>query len=206
LTGRGPELEKLKSTIASKAPSAHYRSPHIHGYYHGGPEMTDVAEQVLQDVQRRGIRFPTWESLQVSVRSASTGGLMDANLVTNSTPISLLETALQSIFVEKATWKETWESLTKSLVGRLDKEPRDNFRIIGIGPSSNSLVNDEKIGLLPRQLTIIEQFSDYTRNNPADAIAIVGLSVNYPSGKGQEEFWNMLEKGVCTASKVSTLN
>ncbi|KAK0615280.1 hypothetical protein B0T17DRAFT_647009 [Bombardia bombarda] len=198
LTGHGSELEQLKSVILSGARYIHCRTPHIHGYYHGGENMIDVVNQVRWDAERRNVRFPTWESLQISVRSADDGVLMSAK----DDGVSLLETALGCIFVETVNWKKTWSSLTQSLISSPDQDPKTKFRIIGMGPKSGSLVRDTTSVPLPASVTVIEELSEYFRETPPDAIAIVGLSANYPSGKGQEEFWSTLANGVCSLSKI----
>lgn len=203
LSGNGSALEQFKTIVSPQTPSAHFRSPHVHGYYHGGIEMAEVVEQVIRDTQTRGIWFPTWQCMRTSVRSAATGVLMAPS--TEPDGPSLLEVALRSILVDTVTWQQTMNSLTTALATTLDEDPDERFRLIGMGPNASSLVRNAKTAVLPAQVVVIDQFSEHIRENPSDAYAIVGLSVNYPSGNGQEEFWATMESGTSTLSSVCCL-
>lgn len=202
LSGSGPGLEQLKAIVSPQAPSAHFRSPHVHGFYHGGPEMLQVVEQVMKDAESRGIWFPAWQCLQTAVRSAATGALMAPT--DGSESPSLLEVALRSILVDMVAWQLTMSTMTTNLASSLDEDHDKRFRVIGMGPNANALVRDAKKSLLPARVTVIDQFSDYIRETPSDAFAIVGLSVNYPSGKGQDEFWDTMKSATSTVKNVST--
>ncbi|KAK4174323.1 putative polyketide synthase [Triangularia setosa] len=201
LSGSGPSLSQFKTIAASQHPSAHFRSPHVHGYYHGGSESVCLVDQVLQDAGRREITFPTWQCLQTSVRSVATGQLLDPVAAAESGP-SLLEVTLQSIFVETVGWQTTIESLTQSLREGLDKDPDAQFRVIGMGPNAASLVRDMASTMLPSKVSIIDSFGGFALNSPPDSYAIVGLSVNYPKGNGLDEFWETLMKGESTLSTI----
>ncbi|KAK4205573.1 putative polyketide synthase [Triangularia verruculosa] len=201
LSGSGPSLSQFKTIAASQHASAHFRSPHVHGYYHGGSESFCLVDQVLEDVRKREITFPTWQCLQISLRSVATGQLLDPVAAAESGP-SLLEVALQSIFVETVGWQTTLGSLTQSLSEGLDKNPDSQSRVIGMGPNAASLVRDMKSTMLSSKVSIIDSFGEFALSSPPDAYAIVGLSVNYPKGNGLDEFWETIMKGESTLSTI----
>ncbi|KAK0669809.1 putative polyketide synthase [Cercophora samala] len=201
LSGSGPSLSQFKLIAASQHPSAHFRSPHVHGYYHGGAESVCLVDQVLQDVQTREITFPTWQCLQIPLRSVATGQLLDPVAAADRGP-SLLEVALHSIFVETVGWQHTINSLTQSLSERLDKDPDTQYRVVGMGPNASSLVRDLRSNMLSSKVSIIDSFGDFALNSPPESYAIVGLSVNYPKGNGLDEFWETLVKGESTLSTI----
>ncbi|CAP61360.1 uncharacterized protein PODANS_4_40 [Podospora anserina S mat+] len=201
LSGSGPSLSQFKTIAASQHPSAHFRSPHVHGYYHGGAESVCLVNQVLQDVQTREITFPTWQCLQIPLRSVATGQLLDP-IAAAASGSSLLEVVLHSVFVETVGWLYTIGSLTQSLREGLDKDPDTQYRVIGMGPNAGSLVRDLRTSMLTSKVSIIESFGDFALNSPPESYAIVGLSVNYPKGNGLDEFWETLVRGESTLSTI----
>ena len=84
---------------------------------------------------------------------------------------------------------------------------RLHFKVISFGPSSESLFASFISGNLSKNLETIE-LSPFKINgshppstNPND-IAIVGMGVNFPKGKDQEELWATISKGVSAVSDV----
>lgn len=201
VSGQKRRLEKLRSELVE--PAVQCRWAHIHGYYHGGVGLEPLVHQVLQDCTTRSIDFPTWHSLHAPIRSTSTG---DRMIGPDATGVSLLETALRSIFVTKADWTAAQECLSQSVSSILDRDPEADVRVLALGPGSPSLVSNVNVFSDSPRLSIIDNVLDlsaHSTGHSSDAIAIVGLSVNYPGGKGQEEFWDTLAKGISTVSEVS---
>lgn len=157
-----------------------------------------MVKEILGDARRRGIEFVTWESLLVPLRSATNGLRM--TLEPHSQPRSLLETALHSIFVDRVNWKATESHLREFLLNSLDRDSAARFRVLGFGPGSRSLI-DLGMASHPR-LDLVENWADSLAQPAADDVAIVGLSVNYPEGKGHEQFWDLLESGRSTLRDV----
>jgi hypothetical protein len=164
--------------------------------------MVTVVEQILLDAQKRGIEFPTWHSLRVPVRFSNVESRFFSNADTE--PDSLLKTVLRSIFVETVDWETTWERIVQPLSTKLEHGSDDqvSFRIVGMGPNSRSLTHAVRGTPLHPRLAIIDHFPEHEEGAPPEAVAIVGLSVNYPSGKGQEQFWSTLENRFCAVSEV----
>ncbi|KAI1372052.1 hypothetical protein F4677DRAFT_278704 [Hypoxylon crocopeplum] len=196
LTGPDPILEEFRSRIIP--PNIQCRVAHVHGYYHGGTRMEGVVEELLSDIKRRHIDFPTWDMLRAPVRLSTTG----TSMTTGVDCQSLLETAIRSIFVDMCDWKRTREELFDEVVRRLEHDLSARSRIICLGPGARSLVQSTKGVSTHTRLEIIRDLSDLGQEDMSESIAIVGLSVNYPSAKGKEEFWDMLEKGKSAVSEI----
>lgn len=159
--------------------------------------MLAVVDQVKDDVQRRDISFPTWESLHVPLRSTLTGERM----IPESHPLPLLEMALHSIFIDKVDWRATYRELFGHLkqVHCGDSEVR--YRVLGMGPGAESLVaaaTDTPVD----DGTVTGNITEFINEAFTESIAIVGLSMNFPSGKGKEQFWNTLKSGKSAISEV----
>ncbi|KAI1773561.1 hypothetical protein F4818DRAFT_452992 [Hypoxylon cercidicola] len=195
LSGPGPILEEFKSK--SIPPSVQCRRAHVHGYYHGGSGMEGVVTQVLNDVKRRDIDFPTWNSLCAHLRMTTTGD----RTVRGVEYQTLLDTALRSIFVDMCDWNGTRDKLFDEVVRHLGHDSRAQSRIICLGPGTKSLAQSSKGVPTHPRLSIVEDVSDLEQEDMSDSIAIVGLSVNYPSAKGKEQFWDILEKGKSVVSE-----
>ncbi|XXH03671.1 hypothetical protein Hte_010076 [Hypoxylon texense] len=196
LSGPEPILEEFKSKYIP--PSVQCRRAHVHGYYHGGSGMEDVVTQVLNDAKRREIDFPTWNSLLAHLRMTTTGD-RTAKGVKHQT---LLQTSLRSIFVDMCDWSGTRDKLFDEVVQSLDHDSKARSRIICLGPGTKALAQSSKGVLTHPRLSVIEDVSDLKQEDMSDSIAIVGLSVNYPSAKGKEQFWDILEKGKSVVSEI----
>lgn len=163
--------------------------------------MRSTLEATLADAERRCIRFPTWDSLLVPLRSISTGRLMGPHTQSNSG--SLLETILASIFIEKVDWKLADRQLCNFYREMLDRDTAAEVRIIGIGPGSKALGPPSKDFSSHSRLKRVESWSEHLSHLAADDIAIVGFSVNYPGATGVDQFWDLLESGRSMMREVS---
>ncbi|KAI3327546.1 ketoacyl-synt-domain-containing protein [Xylariaceae sp. AK1471] len=191
ISGTGSRLDEIQATLSAR--SIQFRRAQVHGYYHGGCSMNKIVQQVLDDVKRRQIRFPTWESLLASLRSTITGSYM------RQTPNSqsLLKTVLHHIFVDTVDWRTTQQSLSTNL-----KETPDETRIVCLGPGAGSLISyADGFTTIPR-VKLVDNFMHLISSPKDDAIAIVGLSANLPCGNGLEKLWDTLQKGHSTATEI----
>ncbi|KAI1762632.1 hypothetical protein GGR53DRAFT_500984 [Hypoxylon sp. FL1150] len=196
LSGPEPILEEFKSK--SIPPSVQCRWAHVHGYYHGGLGMEEVVTQVLNDVKRRRIDFPTWSSLRTHLRMTTTGDRTTKGVEHQT----LLDMSLRSIFVDMCDWNGTRDKLFDEVVKDLNHDSKARSRIICLGPGTKALAQSSKGVPTHPRLTIIDDVSDLQQEDTSDSIAIVGLSVNYPGAKGKEQFWDILEKGKNVVSEI----
>ncbi|KAL7622053.1 polyketide beta-ketoacyl-synthase [Parahypoxylon ruwenzoriense] len=196
ISGPGSALEDFKTTVIP--PSIQCRLAHVHGYYHGGTRMEDMVERLLSDVKERKIEFPTWDSLYAPLRLSTTGIRMTKGINFQS----LLETVLRSIFVDMCDWKRTRETLFDDVAEKLKHDPDARFRIVCVGPGTRSLVQAARNIAIAESIEIVDDVLRMSRESVTEGIAIVGLSVNYPSAKGLEELWDILENGRCSVSEI----
>lgn len=162
--------------------------------------MESTLQATLADAERRNIDFPSWDSLHVPLRSVSTGTRMNSQTHINS--VSLLETTLRSIFIEKVDWKLAASQLYDFHQAILERDSAAKTRVIGIGPGSKALGHSTK-DLCPHpRLDRIDSWSEHISHAADDDIAIVGLSVNYPGANGVDQLWELLQSGRSMVSEV----
>ncbi|KAF7183364.1 hypothetical protein CNMCM7691_003563 [Aspergillus felis] len=155
----------------------------VHGWYHGGDTTKSVVHMVLQDITRRSISFPAIQSLYIPVRST-----VDGNLMTLPGGVTLAETAVQTILTHTLNWQLTCESLS---LGPLNTE------VHAFGPHSRSLFGTQ----WNNTRVVDHSLPEMPKIPPAD-IAIVGMSVNFPSANNKEALWNNLMKGINTVQTI----
>lgn len=160
--------------------------------------MRDVLEQAMVDVQRCGIDFPDWASLNAPLRSTATGKIFQHE----SGQDSLLQLALENIFIDSVDWKLTWETTTQAYTEKARRSPNSAFRVIGLGPSAKGLLNLSNADCLASGLQVIGQLPDKSEPCVEDDIAIVGLSANFPGEKGLDGFWNTVNEARTCVSEV----
>lgn len=160
--------------------------------------MEEVVTEVLNDVKRREIDFPTWNTLRAHLRMTTTGD-RTAKGVEYQT---LLDTSLRSIFVDVCDWNGTRDKLFDEVVKSLGRDSKARSRILCLGPGSKALAQSSKGVPTHPRLTVVDDVSDLQQEDISDSIAIVGLSVNYPGAKGKEQFWDILEKGKNVVSEI----
>ncbi|KAM5346093.1 hypothetical protein ACJ41O_009098 [Fusarium nematophilum] len=199
VTGPGPRLDTLRSTLLTSAEPGTCRWAHVHGLYHGGDDMKQVSEQVMADASRCDVEFPGWASLHAPVRSTATGQIFQPDDKNSS----LLQQAVDNIFVDSVNWKLTWEAATRAYVDKVRRDTNAIFRVIGLGPSVRSLLNDGKDGLVDSGIRLIAQLPEEMELLlEEDGIAIVGLSANFPGGRGLDRFWNVVNQAQTCVTEV----
>ncbi|RYP12953.1 hypothetical protein DL767_010979 [Monosporascus sp. MG133] len=154
-------------------PPIQCKAAQIHAYYHGGQAMLSTVQQVKSDVKRR-------ES--------------------NSQP--LLDSALCSIFVDRVDWEGTYRALFDDLNQRVSRDSQIEYRVIGVGPGAESLLGAPSDIVVHHNVAIVGNILDFAAEVAADNIAVVGISANYPSGKGVTQFWETLEQGKSAVSEI----
>ncbi|KAL2869077.1 uncharacterized protein BJX67DRAFT_379556 [Aspergillus lucknowensis] len=155
----------------------------VHGWYHGGDTTESVVQSVLQDLTQRSISFPSQQDLHVPVRST-----VDGTLMTVSGENPLAETAVRTILTHRLNWQQTWDALS---LGTLKTE------VHAFGPHSRSF-----FGGRSRNTRVVDHSLPERAKAPHADIAIVGMSVNFPSASNKETLWQNLEKGVNTVQTI----
>ncbi len=200
LSGPHTSLQAIKTYLKTK--SIDCRWAHVHAFYHGGPEMEVLLRQTMTDVERRKISFPTWQSLHAAVRSVTHGGYFRSLSPGSGEQTSILEEALRSIFIETVDWRRASINLANSINTRLQTDSSARHRILGFGPGSRSLTQALGSDLLEPHVQVVDNFAESLALPAPDDIAIVGLSVNFPGGRGQEQLWETLQGAISTVTEV----
>ncbi|AEO59633.1 polyketide synthase [Thermothelomyces thermophilus ATCC 42464] len=209
LSGDAADLQRVKTYLEGR--SIECRWAHIHALYHGGSKSKRAVDATLSDAARRNIAFPGRKSLHASVISAADGAHMgsgsDSAAADPGGPEEtktniLLERALRNIFIDTVDWKGTSAGLRASILDRLEGDSSAAYRIIGVGPGSRSLLDPFRGDSAHPGLGVIDNLAESLAQPAQDDIAIVGLSVNFPGAKGQEQFWQLLASGLSTVAEI----
>ncbi len=177
---------------------------HVHGWYHAGEQFEGVVEEVLQDLRRRSISFRACFGPTKSIRSTMDGSLFEASSAESS---ELLEWIVRHLLVYPVDWSNTADEITSGVGELLAREPATVVKLLSFGPSSGSLFPDFQ-PLDPRiQLLDLSPFKASRKfklpQEHRDSIAIVGMSVNLPKGKGTSELWETLSQGLNAVQEIS---
>lgn len=167
--------------------------------------MQIVVDEVCSDIKSRGISFPRLTDGQKPIRSTVDGTYL---ALCKRDDISFAVAALRLLLVNCVDWRRTMEKMSASVQDHIDNQPTAIVQILSIGPNTNSLLYGVKNNpyLNPR-LQIIEQSPAIKTHKPASSysskdIAIVGVGVDFPQGKGMNELWETLSNGLCTVEEV----
>lgn len=210
LSGYAADLQDVKTYLEGR--SVECRWAHIHALYHGGSKSKRAVEATLSDAARRNIKFPGRKSLHASVISSADGKRMgsasaaaDLSIQEGETTTNiLLEETLRNIFIDAVDWKTATASIKTSILDRLQGDSSATYRIIGLGPGSRSLLDPFRGDSMPSGLSVVDNLAESLAQPAPNDIAIVGLSVNFPGAKGQEQFWQLMENSLSTVAEVTT--
>lgn len=155
--------------------------------------MGVCVKEVLADVATRNIRFPTSGHL-LHLESSLTASIHGSN------QHSLLEVVLRHMLVEVVNWKETWHQLEATTLSTAGNTVP--VRVVLLGPNTASLRMPRSSPKVRNVEIVHGPWVDRAPPPRPDDIAIVGMSVNFPSGNGMEQFWETLKNGKSTVSEV----
>lgn len=176
----------------------------MNAWYHGGEQLEDVVSQVMRDIDDRHINFPSFIDLRTALRSTLDGLAIHTEGLEGNT---LARWVIQHILETPVDWTMVSRGIVSSMQQVLESSPTLHFKVLSFGPSSNSLIAELSDASLSSNLEVIDvspfKFDKFhsTSINPDD-IAIVGMGVDYPKGKGQEELWATISKGLSAVSEV----
>lgn len=200
LSGRPSEVAAFRDFVGSAAVITNL---HIDAWYHGGEQLEGVVSQIIRDIEIRHIDFPSFADLKTTLRStsgiATPAKFPEAN--------SLAEWIIRQILVCTVDWIKISHGVLSSMQKILKSNSTLQFKVLSFGPSSESLFTEFISGTLSTNVETVERSpfkvnkSHTSSTNPND-IAIVGMGVNFPIGKGQEELWVTLSRGLSVVSEV----
>ena len=198
----GPKVD-LSAFRAQAVPDFTTTFAHVHGWYHGGHQLEGVVHEVLEDLRRRAVSFPSYSTLTKPIRSTLDGTLFDP---ANTDTSELLGWLVRHFLIHCVNWSDTAHEIAASVRGLLIQEPATVVKLLSFGPGSGSLFPDFQ-PLDPRiELLDLSPFRASSKSHLScdhqDSIAIVGLSVHLPKGKGTEELWETLSQGLNAVQEI----
>ncbi|RYP90821.1 hypothetical protein DL770_003082 [Monosporascus sp. CRB-9-2] len=113
-----------------------------------------------------------------------------------------LRASLCSIFVDRVDWRGTYRALFDDLNQKVSRDSQIEYRVIGVGPGAEPLLGAPSDIVVHHNVAIVGNILDFAADVAADSIAVVGISANYPSGKGIAQFWETLEQGKSAVSEI----
>ncbi|KAF7557675.1 hypothetical protein G7046_g5967 [Stylonectria norvegica] len=177
---------------------------YVHGWYHGGNQLEPVVQQVLEDLSHRAISFPPCSTSMKPIYSTLDGTLLD-DCTTSADNIA--DWLIRHLLVHCVDWSRTADEIVANVRSLLERKPSAAVSIISFGPSSSSLFPD--IELLDRRVTLSDRSpfkacgkSEVPSSHPPNDIAIVGMSVQFPKGKGTEELWETISQGLNAVQEI----
>lgn len=186
-----PETLAAFSGCISNRCNVHKTS--IDTLYHCPLHESGAREDVIADIARRNIEFPTLKDIKVPLRSTYTGELLyDEGSPTQS---SLVELVVDMIFIQPVRWDLIVAALSKSSLSK------HSVRLLTIG-SGTALGNVTKraFGVDSRIFDVGKGIADAPTQEP---IAIIGMGLNMPGAPNASELWSILERGINTVSQAS---
>jgi Beta-ketoacyl synthase, N-terminal domain len=181
---------------------------HVHAWYHGGEQLESIAESIARDVHERNIGFPTFGDLKRPIRSTVDGILLD---VQKAGATNFAQWVTRHILIYPVDWVKTSRGISTAIHQNLENHSEMKVEVVSFGPSSESLFESIKSQASNPKV----EFSDFSSFKATkqqskstvqeDGVAIVGMGIDFPKGKGQKELWETLSKGVCAVQEVRSL-
>ena len=162
-------------------------------------------ENVLDDLEKHKISFPTFHDLRAPLRSSSDGVLFDKD--TSSTK-GLARWVVQQMLINSVDWPKTSSGIAAALSRVIEGQEGSGPQIVSFGPSSESLFINLKAHSLSHKLqyqdlSIFKASQATSSHHSQDDIAIVGMGIHYPKGHGEDELWDTLSRGLSAVTEVS---
>ena len=208
VSGKPDTLATFQEKYLPRSATLSRHAP-IHTLYHS-PDLLDVKNAVMQDVQRRNIKFPTYSSLHRPLCSPTSGAWLSASQ--QSAASTLAEDVVDMTLLFPVNFDSVIDQVTRDLTAAR----ATSIKLINVGPS-NALSRT-----VARSLTDIRVDSlDWSSGSATDtasvprsmdtevssreAVAIVGMAVKFPGADDASGLWSVLEQGLNTVSEVGLL-
>nr|QTV20414.1 polyketide synthase [Russula virescens] len=186
----------LSSFIATLPETVTVLETSIGTLYHSPAHNGRVCEEVLADLWRRKIRFPTYDDIICPIRSTFTGEVLEANK-----DRSLVRDIVDMILLHQVNWDKVINSVAKSI------PENQTAHLVNVGPGSSLMRSMEK-ALRNGALQVMTHYLSYrdtkvsTPEPARDYIAIIGMAVNMPGAPNASKLWEILEEGINTVMEV----
>ena len=203
VTGPSEELRSFRAWIGSEVT---VKFANVNAWYHGGDQLEDIANEIMEDIDKRQVGFPSTYALQMQLRSSHDGSFANEEESSHS---GLARWVVQHMLIYPFDWPKTSEAIVSTLAPTIVSQ--DDFRpqVLSFGPNSDWLLGAFKYQNLYPKLDMMEMSAFQasktveTSLDHEESIAIVGMATRYPKGHGQEELWDTLYNGAVAVSEVS---
>jgi malonyl CoA-acyl carrier protein transacylase len=198
ISGRPDILASFTATLPA---NVSVQNTTLDALYHCPIHISGARKQVMEDIVRRGIRFPSIADLKAPIRCTSTGKLIHS--ATEST--SLVEMVVDMILVHPVRW----DKIVASVVDALPESAVARLLNVGPGDGVTRVVERAfpkgRVSLLDLSCERDKFIRETSYAAEKAPIAIVGMSVNMPGGGSVSKLWEVLEMGINTISEASRL-
>ncbi|KII86717.1 hypothetical protein PLICRDRAFT_177466 [Plicaturopsis crispa FD-325 SS-3] len=193
ISGRPDTLAAFSKTV----PAATVHETTVDSLYHSPLHVGGLEKEVLEDIDRRNIRFPTMADIEIPLRSSSTGLLIERD----SNSRSLVGLVTSMLLTEPVRWDSVHRQLSGSI-------PRHGvLRLLNIGPGAG-LVRGMARAFPQGQAECVDLTASKApltaplTTPKQEPIAIVGMSVNMPGAPDTAKLWEVIEQGINTVSPI----
>jgi acyl transferase domain-containing protein len=188
----------LDSFIATLPGVISVRETSVGTMYHSLSQNSCVREEVLEDLWRRKIHFPTFSNIICPIRSTFTGETLEANQKG-----SLVQLIVDMILLQPVNWVKVTNAVAHSI------PENGTAHLVNVGPGTGLIRSMEKA--LRRGGSAIHHlvFGDakVAISEPGqDCIAVVGMAVRLPGAPTVSKLWDILEQGTNTLSEVRLIS
>ena len=178
---------------------------YVHAWYHGGEGLESAVLDVVEDIRRQKILFPSSADIKKPVRSTLDGSFLESHKIGDG---SLAVWAIRHLLVHCVDWSKTSQSISETITDVIRNRSDASIQLLSFGPSSEFLLADIKSKVSHSGLELLD-VSPFKPGRPGtaqmpqqDGIAIVGMGIDLPKGKGPQQLWETLSKGVSTVEEV----
>ena len=180
------------------------RFVNVHALYHGGENLHSVVEEVAEDLKAKNITFPSFADLKKPLRSTLDGAFL---MQEGRNSYTLAESLLRVLLVQTVDWSMTSAEIWKAAHESLEHDPSLQIEIESFGPGSTSLLSEIRRRQNNPRMRVMNVSQPPLSPNPKlsgdrDSIAIIGMAVNFPRGKGASALWQTLLKGFSALEEV----
>ncbi|KAG0128102.1 hypothetical protein HOY82DRAFT_623065 [Tuber indicum] len=206
ISGRGDLLARFQVEEVAGTCSSRFTS--VHTLYHGGETLKNVKSQLMNDLRRRNIKFPSLSQTTIPMRSTADGELLSPSTRSDK---SLLEIVVDQVLINCVNWDKTVGAMIAAATARAEQSDDERVIVVNFGPGTGSVFQAQKpphprISLLDLSHTSDAAITFANRKplrfKPEDGIAIVGMGVNMPGAADPNELWKLLEEGLNTVSEI----
>ena len=196
VSGRPDILNLFKSTLPE---SVSVRDVSVNTLYHSPAHVHGVRREVLADLERRNILFPTFADIICPIRSTFTGETLEANQKG-----SLVQSIIDMILIHPVNWDKVTNAFAQSI------SRAEEAHLVNVGPGLGLIRSIEKALQSGRFVThnlVTEDRHRLSILEPRrDHVAIVGMAVDMPGAPSTSKLWEVLEKGLNMVTEVKTFS